>query len=223
MSWHGVVIVIPWIVTLAFPARLGMATDSPPANIYRHSHNSVGVAWEHYQLTFLCLESILAKIKDCTGMGCPYKGSFCWEYCLKISSPKTRKCHCAAQMDNSAHNTPNYPSNSVLRICPEVSISLHTRNSIYNVPKSWGLEEGIQYPSHNSHSEQSQNLLCQHQRAHIFTPQLELQPQAICSSPWEGKVAGMVALPPGKPSQKYQISTQTLLSMFKMQVTVVSQ
>jgi hypothetical protein len=24
---------IPWIVTLAFPARLGMATESPPANI----------------------------------------------------------------------------------------------------------------------------------------------------------------------------------------------
>jgi hypothetical protein len=24
---------IPWIVTLAFPARLGIATDSPPANI----------------------------------------------------------------------------------------------------------------------------------------------------------------------------------------------
>jgi len=24
---------IPWIVTLAFPARLGMATDSPPANV----------------------------------------------------------------------------------------------------------------------------------------------------------------------------------------------
>jgi hypothetical protein len=26
-------VLIPWIVTLAFPARLGMATDSPPANI----------------------------------------------------------------------------------------------------------------------------------------------------------------------------------------------
>jgi hypothetical protein len=42
----------------------------------------------------------------------------------------------AAQMDNSAHNTPKYPSSLVLRTCPEVQISLHTRNSICNVPKS---------------------------------------------------------------------------------------
>jgi hypothetical protein len=62
-----------------------------------------------------------------------------------------------------------------------------------------------------------------HQREHIFTPQPELESQAIFSTPQEGKVAGMVALPARKPSQKYQISTQTLLSMFKMQVTVVSQ
>jgi hypothetical protein len=45
-------------------------------------------------------------------------------------------------MDNSAHNTPNYPSNSVLRICPEVSISLHTRNSICNVPESEAWRRG---------------------------------------------------------------------------------
>jgi len=62
-----------------------------------------------------------------------------------------------------------------------------------------------------------------YQRGHIFTPQPELESGAIFSTPWEGKVAGMVALPAGKPSQKYQISTQTLLSMIKMQVTVVSQ
>jgi len=62
-----------------------------------------------------------------------------------------------------------------------------------------------------------------HQRGHIFAPQPELESCAIFSTPWEGKLAGMVALPAGKPSQKYQISSQTLLSMFKMQVIVVSQ
>jgi len=62
-----------------------------------------------------------------------------------------------------------------------------------------------------------------HQRGQIFTPQPELESRAIFSTPWERKVAGMVALPTGTPSQKYQISTQTLLSMYKMQVTVVSQ
>jgi len=62
-----------------------------------------------------------------------------------------------------------------------------------------------------------------YQRGHIFTPQPELESWAIFSTPSEGKVAGMVALPAGKPSKKYQISTQTLLSMFRMQVTVVSQ
>jgi len=61
------------------------------------------------------------------------------------------------------------------------------------------------------------------QGGHICTPQPELEPQAIFSPPWEGKVAGMLALPAGKPSQKYQISTHTLLSIFKMQVTMVSQ
>ena len=62
-----------------------------------------------------------------------------------------------------------------------------------------------------------------HHRGHIFTPKPELESWAIFSTPWEGKVAGMVALPAGKPSQKYQISSRTLLSMFKMQITVVSQ
>jgi len=65
--------------------------------------------------------------------------------------------------------------------------------------------------------------LVKHQREHIFTPQPEQELWAIFSTPWEGKVAGKMALPARKPSQKYQISTQTLLSMFKMQVTVVSQ
>jgi len=83
-----------------------------------------------------------------------WKGSFCWEGCLNISPPKTRKCHCAAQMDNSAHNTSKYPSSLVLRTCPEVPISWHTRNSICNVPKSWGSEGGYQYPSSSSHSGQ---------------------------------------------------------------------
>jgi len=48
-----------------------------------------------------------------------------------------------------------------------------------------------------------------HQRGHIFTSQPELELQAIFRTPWEWKVAGMMALPAGKPSQKYQISSQT--------------
>jgi hypothetical protein len=63
----------------------------------------------------------------------------------------------------------------------------------------------------------------QQQEGQICTPQPELELWATFSTPFEGKVAGMVALPAGKPSQKYQISTQTLLSMFIMQLPVVSQ
>jgi len=62
-----------------------------------------------------------------------------------------------------------------------------------------------------------------HEWLHISTPQSELELQVILGKSWEGKVAGMVALPAGKPNQKYQNSTHTLLSMFKIQVTVVSQ
>jgi len=57
----------------------------------------------------------------------------------------------------------------VLRTCSEVPISLHTRNSICNVPKSWGSEGGYQYPLHSSHSEQGQNPLCQtSKRAYLY-------------------------------------------------------
>jgi hypothetical protein len=82
------------------------------------------------------LRAFCQKLRTVQEWDADKKCSFCWEGCLKISSPKTRKCHCTAQMDNSTHNTLKYPSSLVLRTCSEVPISLHTRNSICNVPKS---------------------------------------------------------------------------------------
>jgi len=41
-----------------------------------------------------------------------------------------------------------------------------------------------------------------HQQGNIFTPQPELELQAIVSRPGEGKVAGIVAWPAEKPSKK---------------------
>jgi len=89
------------------------------------------------------------------------KGSLCWDGCLKISSPKTRKCHCAAQMDNSAHKTPKYPSSLVLKTCSEVQKFLYTKNSICNMPESWGWKGGYQYALCSVHGEEDQNPLCQ--------------------------------------------------------------
>jgi len=63
----------------------------------------------------------------------------------------------------------------------------------------------------------------EHQEVHVCTLQPELETQAMFSPLREGKVAVMPPLPTQKPSQKYQISTHTLLRVFKMQVTVESQ
>ena len=64
------ILLYPLDRNFGIPARLSIANNSPPANIWRCNHKIVGVVWEHYKITFVCLESILAKIMDCTGMGC---------------------------------------------------------------------------------------------------------------------------------------------------------
>jgi hypothetical protein len=51
------------------------------------------------------LKTFWQKLRTVQEWGADKKGSFFWEGCLKISFPKTRKCHCTAQMHNSAHNT----------------------------------------------------------------------------------------------------------------------
>jgi len=52
------------------PGPFGHGNRLPHLQIFGDATTTVGVAWEHYKLTFLCLESILPKIKDCTGMRC---------------------------------------------------------------------------------------------------------------------------------------------------------
>jgi len=104
-------------------------------------------------------------------------------------------------MDNFAHNPPKYLSSLVLRTCSEVPISLHIKNSICNVPESWGWEGGYQYPLHSSHSEQGWNPLCQtSKRAYVYPSARpgvagNLKYTLRRESSWDGGFTGRKAQP----------------------------
>jgi hypothetical protein len=60
------------------------------------------------------------------------------------------------------------------------------------------------------------------QGKHRFPSQLDLELHEIFSPPHEVKVLRLISDLVSNPSQKYYISTHTLLARYKMKVTVVS-
>jgi hypothetical protein len=94
-----------------------MATDSHPQIFSDTTTTLWGWPGSIINLFSYVLRVFWQTLRTVQEWGADKKGSFCWDSCLKISSPKTRKYHCAAQMDNSANNTPKYPTSLALRAC----------------------------------------------------------------------------------------------------------
>ena len=175
--------IIPWIVTLAFPARLGMATDSPPAIFSNATTTLWGWPGSIINLLSYVLRAFWQKLRTVQEWGASKKGYFVGRVISRSAPQKLENVTAQPRWTT----LPITPQNILQEWC-----SGHALKSQYHctqgIPSEMCPRVEAQRRDTNTHCtalivNKAKTHFAKHQRGHIFTPQPELELQAIFSTP----------------------------------------